>query len=204
MDSVADPIARIAGRLAQAPDPRGSANIRDPEMLPGRGNPPVEAAVLIGLVRRGDGHTVLYTERSGTLRSHSGQIAFPGGKFDPEDEDAASVAVREAEEEVALESGAARIMGYLPNYLSATGYLITPVVAEIDQRGDFVANPDEVAGLFEVPLDLIRAEGTFGRYEFSVMGRKRSTWQIAYEGRNIWGITANMTRMFHEQVLRDA
>ena len=86
--------------------------------------PPVPAAVLIALVDREDGLSVLYTERSPALRSHSGQVAFPGGKIDPTDFDAAAAALREANEEVGLAPQDARVLGYMPQYFTGTNYLI--------------------------------------------------------------------------------
>ena len=103
--------------------------------------PPVAAAVLIALVRRPAGLTVLYTERSPDLRSHSGQIAFPGGKIDPTDADAADAALREAWEEVDLERADARVLGFMPTYYTGTNYLITPVVAMVEPSRPFIPNP---------------------------------------------------------------
>jgi len=160
--------------------------------------PPVPAAVLIGLVRRPEGHTVLYTERSPDLRAHSGQVAFPGGKVDRSDADVAAAALREAWEEVGLHVEDAQVLGFMQPYYTGTNYLITPVVAEIAPSGPFVPNPGEVHSVFEVPLGRILDKGTYGRFRIKRAGEEHSTWQIDHEGHIIWGITANLTRRFRD------
>lgn len=167
--------------------------------------PPVPAAVMIPIVERERGYSVLYTERSPDLRSHSGQIAFPGGKIDPEDADAVEAAFREAAEEVALVPRDGEVLGFLPQYYTGTNYLITPVVALVKPQAPFLPNPREVAGLFEVPLDQLMRPETYGTYHIEVRGRGRhSTWQVHHEDKVIWGITANLTRRFYETALKDA
>lgn len=163
--------------------------------------PPVPAAVLIALIRRPEGHTVLYTERSPDLRAHSGQVAFPGGKIDGADAGAAAAALREAQEEVGMEPGDATILGYMPTYYTGTNYLITPVVAEVTPSRPFVPNPGEVHSVFEVPLSRILASETYGRFRISRGGKEHSTWQIDHDGHVIWGITANLTRLFRDRVM---
>jgi 8-oxo-dGTP pyrophosphatase MutT (NUDIX family) len=163
--------------------------------------PPVAAAVLIALVNRPDGLAVLYTERSPELRSHSGQIAFPGGKVDPTDHGPAEAALREAHEEVQLEPAEAHVLGYMPLYFTGTNYLITPVVAEVSPSHPFVPNPGEVRSVFEVPLDYLMAPGSYSTYRLSRNGQEHTTWQIVHSGLVIWGITANLTRRFHDLAL---
>lgn len=162
---------------------------------------PVPAAVLIALVRRPEGHTVLYTERSPDLRAHSGQVAFPGGKIDGSDDGPAAAALREANEEVSMTVEDATILGYMPTYYTGTNYLITPVVAEVDPTGPFVPNPGEVHSVFEVPLERILDAQSYGRFSISRGGKEHSTWQIDHDGHVIWGITANLTRQFRDLVV---
>ncbi len=166
--------------------------------------PPVPAAVLIALVRRPEGHTVLYTERSPDLRAHSGQVAFPGGKVDRADAGAAAAALREANEEVGMAPGDATILGYMPTYYTGTNYLITPVVAEVIPSGPFVPNPGEVHSVFEVPLSRILDSATYGKFRISRGGKEHTTWQIDHDGHMIWGITANLTRKFRDLALGEA
>lgn len=198
-----DRIARIGARLLDAPQHVEDMNALRPDWQPlvAPNTPPVQAAVLIALVARDDDYSVLYTKRSDNLRSHSGQVAFPGGKIDAEDADAGAAALREASEEVSLVREDSEIIGYLPTYFSGTNYLITPVVAVVRPTKPFVANPLEVQSLFEVPLSLLAREETYGTHVLTRGTIEFSTWQISHEGEMIWGITANLTRQFKDLVL---
>lgn len=204
MSAADDLIERIRGRLLPDPQSAEETATLAPDWMPEEGfsGPPRDAAVLIGLVRRGDALSVLYTERSPELRSHSGQIAFPGGRIDPGDRGPAEAALREANEEVALDRGDVRLLGYLPAYFTGSNYLITPVVAEIVPRHDFVPNPGEVKSVFEVPLPMLMREESFGTFRIRRKDVEHTTWQVAHQGLVIWGITANLTRRFYELVLR--
>lgn len=198
-------VSRIADRLLrQAPglDTHGEL-IPDWAPTTPFERPPVLAAVLIALVDRPEGYTVLYTERSPDLRAHSGQVAFPGGKIDATDASAAEAALREANEEVGLRRSDARVLGYLPTYFTGTNYLITPVVAEIKPTQVFVPNPSEVHSIFEVPLARILDIESYGSYRIKRSGEEHRTWQIDHDGHVIWGITANLTRQFADLVMAE-
>jgi 8-oxo-dGTP pyrophosphatase MutT (NUDIX family) len=199
-----DLIERIRLRLLPTPQAAEVTATLAPDWMPegGLAGPPRDAAVLVALVRRGEELSVLYTERSPELRSHSGQIAFPGGKIDPEDGGPGDAALREAREEVGLDPADARLLGYMPAYFTGTNYLITPVVAEVTPRRDFVPNPGEVKTVFEVPLPLLMKEETFGTFRIRRKDKEHTSWQIEHQGLVIWGITANLTRRFYEMVLR--
>ena len=134
-------------RFSQPPEwqPEVRAEIRFADRTP------MHAAVLVPLVMR-DEPTVLLTERTAHLSTHSGQIAFPGGKVEPGDADAVAAALREAEEEVGLAPELIEVLGLLPDYLTGSAFRITPVVALVRPDYEPRPNPHEVADLFEVPL----------------------------------------------------
>lgn len=196
-------LGRIASRLLPDPEPTDQLDDLEPDWMPegGFSRPPVLAAVLIALLRRPAGLHVLYTERSTGLRSHSGQVAFPGGKLDPGDRGPGDAALREAFEEVGLPQADATILGYLPQYFTGTNYLITPVVATADPSGPFTLNPAEVTDVFEVPLRRLVIAETFGTFSMQRGGKVRTSWQIDHDGHRIWGITANLTRRFADLAL---
>ena len=198
-------IERIRLRLLATPQAAEITSTLGPDWMPegGFSGPPRDAAVLVAIVRRGEALSVLYTERSPDLRAHSGQIAFPGGKIDPQDDGPAAAALREAHEEVALEPKDATVLGYLPAYFTGTNFLITPVVALVTPAGAFAPNPSEVKSVFEVPLPLLMAEENFGTRVLRRKEVEHTTWQIVHEGMVIWGITANLTRRFYDLALKD-
>jgi len=194
-------ITRISARLLREPEPLDGMAL-EPDWMPDDpfDRPPVPAAVLIALVRRPGSLGVLYTERATTLRRHSGQISFPGGRVEA-GESPGDAAVREAWEEVALEPGEARLLGYMPSYFTGTNYLITPVVAEVTPSRDFVPNPDEVTSVFEVPLGWLVDEQSYSTFHIRRGETEHTTWQIDHGGLRIWGITANLTRRFRDLAL---
>ena len=199
-------ISRLTGRLLTTPPPLPAAETLVPDWAPTEPftRPPVPAAVLIALIRRPEGHTVLYTERSPDLRAHSGQVAFPGGKVDASDHDVAAAALREAFEEVGMEREDATVIGFMPTYFTGTNYLITPVVATVEPSGPFVPNPGEVHSVFEVPLQRILRPESYGTFRISRDGQEHKTWQIDHDGHRIWGITANITRRFRDLAMSEA
>lgn len=199
-----EPIETIRKRLMTAPEVIDDALDLQPDWLPDvpHAVPPVAAAVLIALVERENDFHVLYTCRSSDLRSHSGQISFPGGKLEPADDGPAEAALREAEEEVALRPGDVEVLGYLPTYFTGSNYLITPVVAVVRPSAPFVPDPCEVSAMFEVPLSLIARGESFTTYSIERRGVVHSTWQILFGEHIIWGITGNLTRRFFELALK--
>ncbi len=198
-----DILVHIGGNLLDRPMPTGDAQLLVPDWLPDApfNDPPIEAAVLIALVSHPGGRRLLYTERSLGLRAHSGQVSFPGGKIDAQDKNAGEAALREAREEVGLETGNAQILGYLPPYLTGTNFVITPVVAVVGQPEGFSANPGEVDEVFEVPLAFVARTQNYSRFVVKRGDEEHSTWQLDHGGHMIWGITANLTRIFRDRVL---
>jgi 8-oxo-dGTP pyrophosphatase MutT (NUDIX family) len=157
------------------------------------------AAVLIGLINRPAGATVLLTERATHLRSHSGQVAFPGGKIDP-GEDAIEAALREAEEEVGLARKHVEVFGLLDPYLSGSGYRITPVVAEIHPPFDLTINHHEVADTFEAPFAFVMDPANHQRQSREWQGTQRHFYAMPWENRYIWGVTAGILRNLYERL----
>ena len=165
---------------------------------------PAHASVLIPLVKR-DRLTVLLTLRPTHMNSHSGQIAFPGGKADPQDRDAVATALREAQEEVGLEPAFVKVIGSLPIYTTGSAFIVTPVVALIDPGFHLKPNADEVADVFEVPLAFLMDPANHRHHLVDWAGEQRSWLSMPYlDGtteRFIWGATAGMLRNFYRFLL---
>ena len=161
---------------------------------------PAHASVLLAIVLR-DEPMVLLTERTAHLSTHSGQVAFPGGRADAEDATPADTALREAHEEVGLEREYVEVLGNLPLYVTGSSFIITPVVALV--RPDCVLNPNpyEVADLFEVPLAFLLDPANHRRHVFDLDGVHREWFSMPYQDgaktRYIWGATAGMLRNFY-------
>lgn len=155
------------------------------------GQPPMPAAVLVPVVDRPD-PTVILTLRPETLRRHAGQIAFPGGRIDATDDGPVAAALREAEEEIALPPGEVEIIGIADRYRTVTGFEVTPVLGVVPPDLPLVAQPGEVAAIFEAPLDyLMRPEHQVVR-TVEWQGRERCYYEIMWQDRRIWGATAAM------------
>ena len=149
-----------------------------------------EAAVLIAITDRAE-PGVLLTVRREHMRTHAGQIAFPGGRVDP-GEDAVEAALREAHEELLLDPAAAEIVGSIEPYRTVTGYVVTPVIAVIPPDLPLAPHEQEVAEWFEAPLAFL-LEGRNQRRESALFqGRERHYYEILWNGRRIWGATAAM------------
>ncbi|HME39182.1 MAG TPA: CoA pyrophosphatase [Steroidobacteraceae bacterium] len=150
------------------------------------------AAVLVPLVERDTGLTVLLTERAATLKDHAGQISFPGGRIEPEDEDAWRAALREAYEEIGLSSHLVEFAGYLPDHFVITGFRVTPVVGFVNPDYQLRIAKDEVHDVFEVPLDYILDAANHKSRRRQLGGLNIDVHDIPYGERNIWGATAGM------------
>jgi 8-oxo-dGTP pyrophosphatase MutT (NUDIX family) len=159
-----------------------------------------DAAVLIPVVDDGDDAKVILTQRTATLRKHSGQIAFPGGAIDPEDGSAERAAIREAEEEIGLAPHFVETVGRLPTYFATTGFRITPVLSVVKRGFELRLNPTEVDDAFEVPLSFLMNEANHQRSSRLLDGRERHFYLMPYEQRNIWGVTAGILRTLYERL----
>ena len=159
---------------------------------------PVAAAVLIPLVQRPEGLTILLTMRTDHLSSHAGQVSFPGGRSEVYDASAIATALRETEEEVGLARAHVEVLGCLPDYLTGTGYQVTPVVGLVTPPFELRADPSEVAEIFEVPLAFLMDGVNHQRLSVELPGGRRSFYAMPYERFYIWGATAGMLRnLFH-------
>ncbi|MDX2145120.1 MAG: CoA pyrophosphatase [Rhodospirillaceae bacterium] len=158
------------------------------------------AAVLVPLIERREGFSVLLTQRTPEMKRHAGQIAFPGGRMEPTDETPIECALREAREETGLDPGKVEILGTLDAYLTITGYEVTPVVGAVTPPVDLAADPAEVAEIFEVPLGFFLDPGNHRRVERFYKGARRAYYAMPYGERYIWGATAGMLLNFYELV----
>jgi 8-oxo-dGTP pyrophosphatase MutT (NUDIX family) len=158
------------------------------------------ASVLLTLLERPGGLTVLFTERAAHLKDHAGQISFPGGRIDDR-ETAVDAAVREAHEEIGLEPAEVEVLGALDDLLTGTGFLITPVVGYV-AGGEFVATPDptEVASVFEVPLDFICEPASIAETYRERLGTRFRTYELRHGGYRIWGATAAILVSFRDLI----
>lgn len=159
-----------------------------------------DAAVLIPVIDDGDEARVILTQRTATLRKHSGQIAFPGGAVDPDDENVDFAAKREAQEEIALDPGLVEVVGRLPDYLTMTGFRITPVLSVVKPGFDLVPNPAEVDAIFEVPLGFLMDPANHRQESRVWEGRERHYFSMPYGDRYIWGVTAGIIRVLYERL----
>lgn len=161
---------------------------------------PMHASVLLPIVMR-EHPTVLLTERTMHLSMHSGQIAFPGGKADEDDADAAATALREAQEEVGLDPAFVQVLGVMPHYVTGSAFIITPVVALVQPGFSLTPNAYEVADIFEVPLEFLMNPAHHQRHAMEWQGVRREWFSMPYQDqlrqRFIWGATAGMLRNFY-------
>ncbi|EXI92046.1 MAG: putative NUDIX hydrolase [Candidatus Accumulibacter sp. BA-94] len=158
--------------------------VGDEELMP--------AAVLFPIVRRDDEPTVLLTQRTAHLKDHPGQISFPGGRCESADPSPVHTALREAAEEIGLAAAHVDIAGYLPEYLTSTGFRVTPVVAMVTPPFELQVDAFEVAEVFEVPLSFLLDPANHQRHSLHYRGRLRHYYAMPYRGYFIWGATAGI------------
>lgn len=172
----------------------------DPErmrrLMPQFPQDPVPAAVLVPLIDRPDGLTVLLTQRASQLAHHAAQISFPGGRLEPDDADVASAALRETQEEIGLDPAHVRVFGYLPDHVVISGFRVTPVLGLVSPPFLLEPNPAEVAGVFEVPLAHVLDTSNHKARLRRVGDQDMLLYDISWQGQNIWGATAGMLLTF--------
>lgn len=157
----------------------------------------IAAAVLVPLIVRDEGLSVLLTLRSNHLHHHPGQICFPGGRIEASDASPTMAAIRETEEEVGLGADRLEILGRLPEYFSRTGFRVVPVVALVHPPFELRLDPAEVAESFEVPFGFLMDESNHRQVDTEFQGRPRRVVSMPYGERNIWGTTAAILVSLH-------
>ena len=209
--TTAEFFARVAARLTLEVPP----GLTDASIIPKRGDhdadPVMEkiakvrpirpAAVLVPVVDH-DEPTVLLTQRAQHLPDHAGQVSFPGGKIDKEDESPLASALREAEEEIGLDRSFVEPLGYLDLYMTTLGYRIVPVIARVEPGFALTLNESEVDAAFEVPLAFLMDPGNVQRQSRDWQGMTRHYYAITFGERFIWGVTAGILRNLHDRIYR--
>ena len=182
MSDLLDRLTRLfdEGHGIELPDLRSDAGLAPPEIRP--------AAVLIAVTDRPEPGVIL-THRPEGMRAHPGQVAFPGGKLDP-GEDAVAAALREAHEELGINSSEVRVIGASDRFVTATGFDVTPVLGLIPPNLQIRPDPIEVAAWFEAPLAFLLDPANHVHREGELRGRLRQFLEIEWQGHRIWGVTA--------------
>lgn len=196
LEQLTIPALRARFLALPAWEPETSAD----ELTRGEGAALTPASVLLPLVVRENGLTLLFTQRTAHLTDHAGQVSFPGGRQESYDASPIDTALRETEEEVGLDRRHIEVLGTLPDYLTGTGYHVTPVVALVHPPFSLHPDPGEVAEIFEVPLRFLMDGANHQRRsaEFPNGRGRRSFYAMPYERFFIWGATAGMLRnLFH-------
>lgn len=208
------PVESIAGEPAVTPQrltaeglrrqfanpPAWQPEISDEHLMRKAASAPTPASVLLPIIARDDGLTLLLTQRTAHLNDHAGQVSLPGGRVDESDTSAIDTALRETEEEVGLHRRHIEVLGMLPDYITGTGFRVTPVVSLVQPPFDLRADPFEVAEIFEVPLAFLMNGMNHQRrtIELPNGAGRRTFYSMPYQRFFIWGATAGMLRnLFH-------
>lgn len=190
MDAAVDAVRAALLPLSSPPQGPGWNHAQVQEFL---GDTPTVPASVLLLMREGPGAEMLFTRRTAQLRNHAGQVAFPGGRMEPEDVDVLDAALREAEEEIGVPRSAVTPLGYLDCLDTVSGFCVTPVVARLTADAPaLVIDPDEVAEVFEVPLAFFLDPANLRHYAMEYRGRRRPMIEFVYGKHRIWGATAMM------------
>lgn len=159
-----------------------------------------DAAVLIPVIDHGPEASVILTKRADRLTSHSGQVAFPGGRIDPTDASPEDAALREAQEEIGLDPSHVEIIGRMPDYVSGSGYRIAPVLSIVRPGFQLSINEHEVDAAFEVPLRFLMDPANHAQNSREFDSRVWVYYDMPYGGQRIWGVTAGIIRTLYERL----
>lgn len=195
------PLSLLRERLALIPGGHALAAADWPEALESDDHTP--AAVLVPIVSRGDSTFVLLTRRTDHLHHHPGQISFPGGRMERADRSAADTALRETEEEIGLDRTHVELLGVLPDYITGTGFRVTPVVGHVQAPFQLTVDSFEVAEVFEVPLAHFLDPANHQRHSREFEGRLRHFYAMPYGDYYIWGATAGMLMSLYQVLSED-
>jgi 8-oxo-dGTP pyrophosphatase MutT (NUDIX family) len=195
-------LARLRAGLSGAPDHRLERSRIGVRPAFAEGMPEVlsAAAVLVPIVLHPDAPTLLMTVRASHLRSHAGQISFPGGRVEPHDRDPAAAALRETEEEIGVAATSIEPIGFLSDQIVRTGYRITPMVALLTPGFTLATDSTEVAEVFELPLAFALCAGNYRSRPGRARGLDFEIWELTYGERNIWGATAAILSNLHQVI----
>ncbi|WP_288901219.1 CoA pyrophosphatase [uncultured Sneathiella sp.] len=173
----------------------------NPASAPNHDLPFTPAAVLVPIVLRKEGPTVILTRRATHLSKHAGQISFPGGRADEGDENAVATALRESQEEISLDPGLVEVIGSLTTYVTVTQYSVTPVVGLVEPAFDLRPEAGEVSEIFEVPLDFLLDQANRKKHSGFRNGVERFWYAIPFGDYYIWGATAGMIKDLSERIM---
>lgn len=165
------------------------------------GGPLRPAGVLVPLMQRADGLTILLTQRAAHLKLHAAQASFPGGRMEAHDADVRATALRETHEEVGIEPGHVDVIGYLDPMPTITGFAVTPVVGLVGDGAEVVVDRTEVDYTFELPLEFLLDEGNDRLAEREWEGSRFHLREFHYDGERVWGATAYMLQAFRKFIL---
>lgn len=179
--------AALRVRLAQiAAEPIGAADVHGDDAA---GKPAVPAAVLVPVVL-GESASILLTKRTAHLKAHAGQVSFPGGRIDPEDSGPEAAALREADEEIGLDPGSVEVLGRMEDFVTGTGYRITPILGIVPEGLIYRLSAHEVDSIFELPMSVVLDPDAPRLQRQHVNGRWREYWVWPHPDHYIWGATA--------------
>ncbi len=182
----------------------GGANVVYGEEIVGLlEEPPVPAAVLVAVILSAT-PTLLLTKRTSHLKKHAGQVSFPGGRIDAGDAHAEAAALREAHEEIALDPRDVEVLGRMNDYVTGTGYIITPIIGVLPSGLAFRPSPDEVEEVFEFPMSVLLDPAAPRRQKQHVRGQWREYWVWPHADHFIWGATAAIMHHLAERLREPA